>query len=111
MRFPFLPRSAIEPDFAVAIPRLVFRALASLQHGAQTNAVRAVWVGQVAGAVNLVRLNALQQFDRDLNVGLAERLLFHAARLVKWHVQKMQVLRRHVAATAGSPSFAAADQA
>ncbi len=108
---PLLPRAAVEPDFAVVVPRLALHAVDGLEDGAEADAVRAVRVGQVAGGVDLVRLDLLQQVHDDLDVLLAERLLAHAAGLVERHVQEVQLLIRNAAVAAGGAGFAAADQA
>ncbi len=81
-----------------------------LEDGRQADAVRAVRIGQVAGGVDLVRLDLLQQLGDDADVLLAERLLADLAGLVERHVQEVQVLDRHAAIAGGGPRFAAADQ-
>ena len=73
--------------------------------------MRAVRIGEIAGRVDLVRLNLPQQLDDHRDVFLAERLLLHAARFVERHVQEVQPLVGDAAASAGRPGFAAADHA
>ena len=64
-RLPFLPGAAIEPDFAVFEPGLrSFRRSKRFEDGGQADAVRAVRIGEIAGGVNLVRFELLQQVDR-----------------------------------------------
>ena len=85
--------------------------MAGGEHGVQAHAVRAVRIGQIAGRVNLVRLDLPQQVDGHRDVFFAERLLLHAARFVERHVHEVQPLVGHAAAAARRPRFAAADHA
>nr|GFD04371.1 hypothetical protein [Tanacetum cinerariifolium] len=67
-----------------------------LEDGCQTHAVRAVRVAEVAGGINLVRLNLVQQVDGELNIGLAERLFTHPAGFIKRQLLELVVLSRKV---------------
>src|SRR5206468_2408832 len=55
---PFLPRAAIEPDLALLHPVPVAQSPAGFEYRRQADAMSAVRVGQVAGGVNLVWLDA-----------------------------------------------------
>ena len=93
---PLLPCAAIEPDFRTFggcciltvhfDDRGVDRFLA--------HAVRAMWIGKVAGDKNDFRLQFAQQIGDDAHVGGTDRILAHLACLIKRQVEKARVAAR-----------------
>ena len=57
IRCPLLPGAAIQPDFAVAVPRFVLDLVARLEDRGKASSMCAVRIGQVAGGIDLVWLN------------------------------------------------------
>jgi hypothetical protein len=71
--------------------------------------MRSVGIGQVAGSVDLVWPHLAQKIDYNLNVVFTERTFLDQAGFVERHVEKVQPLGRHAAATGRRASFTAAD--
>ena len=96
--FPFGPSATVHPHTTVVEPLL-----ASLQlfvnggeNGVGTLLVRAMWVGQVACNVYLVRLNAVDKLANHLYIGLAHRQFLYLTRLVERQVEEVNTLQGDV---------------
>src|SRR6185312_13137593 len=70
-----------------------------------------VRIGEVAGAIDLIRLQLPQQTDRQLDIAFAHRLFFDGPRFIERQVHEMDVLLREADIAAGGLGFATADQA
>ena len=110
MHRPFLPRTAIQPDFALLIPVVVPAQLTGAEDGLQTDTVSSMRVCQVTGCIDLMRFQFPQQIHNDLNVGITQRLLLDTTGLVERHVQEVQAVARNSAATGSRDCFALANQ-
>ena len=107
---PLLPSTTVEPNNATLVPGFVFEAIASLEHRCEASAVCAMRVREIASGVNLMRLNGLQQVNRDLDIFFAERHLADTACLVERHIHVVQAVARDAAASRSGAGFDAADQ-
>ena len=110
IRVPLGPGAAVQPHVAVLQPGAVLEPLQGLEDRRQAHAVRAVRVGEVAGGVDLVGLDALQQIHGDADVLFSERLLLHPAGLVERQVHEVDVLRLHAAVAGAGAGLGPADQ-
>ena len=108
VRLPFLPGAAVQPDLEV---------LALLAHGTHrledrlgADPVRAVRVGQLAGDVDLRRLQRFSRADDVVDVLRMDRRLGDGAGAVETQVHELQLLRRHAAGQRRRPGLGLADQ-
>ena len=108
--FPLCPCTAVHPDAAVVEPLRTSLLLEvdGSHDGIGTLAVSAVWVGEVAGYVYLVRFNLLKQFANDVHIRLAHRQLFNLARLIERQVEEVDVVERYTVVCAGGACLATA---
>ena len=108
--FPLLPGSAIEPDVAFLCPVVVFHYLHSAQHSFDAYTMGAVWVGEVAGSVNLVWFDGTQKLNDNVNISFSQLAFLDGAALVEGQVKEVHI--RSVVkpyATVGSACFGATD--
>ena len=110
--FPFSPCTTVHPYAAVVEPLCsgLFLKVDGSHDSVGTLAVSAVWVGKVAGNVNLVRLNLLQKFAYNLHIGLSHRQLFNLARLVERQVKEVTAVERNAVVGAGCACFTTANE-
>ena len=59
------------------------------KYGIGTDTVCAVWVGQITGYINLMRLNVTKKFQYDIDIGFTDRVLLNLAGLIEWKVKEM----------------------
>src|SRR5260370_20981176 len=108
VRCPFLPGATVEPDFELKsfLPYLTY----GPEDGVGTNPVRAVWVGKIAGHVDLRRFEPLQQGNNVGNVLRMDGGLGNSAGPVKAEVHEFQMFRRDAACQGCRSSFGLPDQ-
>src|SRR5712692_5169740 len=103
VRCPFLPGATVEPDLELKsfLPYLTY----GPEDGVGTNPVRTVWVGKVAGHVDLRRFEPLEQGNNVGNVLRMDGGLGNGAGPVKAEVHEFQMFRRDAAGQGCRPSF------
>jgi hypothetical protein len=107
---PFLPGTAIKPDFAVAIPVVVADLVAGEDNGFEADAVSAMGVGEISCGIDLVWLQLSQERDDDVDVGFGEGLFLDATGFVEWHIEEAEIGSRDAAAASPGDGLAFANQ-
>lgn len=77
---------------AVLVPFLILELFHGSDDGIETHAVRAVRIRQIAGAVDLVRLDGIDQILHDVDVLPAQWLLLDLARFVEGQMKVVNVI-------------------
>src|SRR6187549_3822090 len=70
----------------------------------------AMGVRQIAGAVNLVRLNFFEKVHSDLHILFAHRVLFDGTGFIKWEVKEVCILFFDSYVTTGGSRLTCPDQ-
>src|SRR5262245_54817363 len=84
----FLPRAAIEEDFwPIAVSRFVL--LDRSKDGLGTDAVRAVRIGEIAGDIDLLRIELFEQVANDADILGGNWLFGDGAGAIKGQVEEM----------------------
>ena len=76
-------------------PFFVFQFINSSQYGIQTNLMCSVRVSQVTGHEHLVRLDLLQQFLYDSDVGFTQIILLNKTCFIERKIQEVNVFIFH----------------
>src|SRR5690606_25028762 len=89
---PFVPGTTVQPQPAILKPGFALQFFTCHQNSIQTNFVRTMGIRQVAGCINLMRFDFLQQFPNNLHICFTYRILDDFPRLIKRQIQKMDVV-------------------
>src|SRR5690606_30513679 len=112
LNIPFLPSAFVEPEPAVVEP-FITRSLDSLhrfEYNIEAYNVRSVRIGEVAGAIDLVRLYFSQEFDRDLYILFAHRLLLNGSGFIERKIEEVYIVVGNANVSACSSRLAAANE-
>ena len=110
MRLPLLPGAAVEPHLAVAHPRPAGELFQRRKHRRQADPVRAVRIGKVAGGIDLLWLDSLEQVGGDLDVAGPDRQLSHSAGFIERQIEEVDAVWLHAGVAGGGAGLGAPNQ-
>ncbi len=103
-----MPGPAIQPQPAILHPGALLQLPEGAKNSIQTNPVRTVRIGQIAGGIYLVGFHFFHQFHDDAHVVFTDGLFAGASGFVKRHVQKVNVVVGQAAEACPGASFSSA---